>query len=343
MKSAPSKSQMEKKRSGRGKRKSPELPPHKYGKTNQKAPPPPANAWKPSRLKEAGIQALVTAGLLQEKDAVLWNSAEGHAWPMEKNPDKVPMFATFVERGLALPSSDFFRGFLDFFKIEYVHLNPNSIFHIAVYIHFCEAFLGIRPHWALFRKIFRLKPQPRIDHTEVVDGAGVQVRQNAKEIYFDYELIDSNQDWKHKWFYIGNHPPQLTAPTGHRPIWDAIWNQEPSTEECMQVPELLRRTAAWKAQGLTAQRVAYGFMKRHVQPLMQRSHLGYEYTGEDDESRLSKDPISDDAILVQLSKIFKNIKQAVPTAVLEYSAERPPNPVSTHGYSPRALSNPGRY
>ncbi|KAG2564726.1 hypothetical protein PVAP13_7NG106778, partial [Panicum virgatum] len=67
-------------------------------------------------------------------------------------------------------------------------------------------------------------------------------------------------------------------------------------------------------------------MKRHVQPLMQRSHLGYEYTGEDDESRLSKDPISDDAILVQLSKIFKNMKQAVPTAVLEYSAERPPNP-----------------
>jgi hypothetical protein len=31
---------------------------------------------------------------------------------MEKNPDKVPMFARFVERELALPASDFFKGLL---------------------------------------------------------------------------------------------------------------------------------------------------------------------------------------------------------------------------------------
>jgi hypothetical protein len=31
---------------------------------------------------------------------------------MEKNPDEVPMFARFVERGLALLTSDFFNGLL---------------------------------------------------------------------------------------------------------------------------------------------------------------------------------------------------------------------------------------
>jgi hypothetical protein len=31
---------------------------------------------------------------------------------MEKNPDEVPMFASFVERGLVLPTSDFFKGLL---------------------------------------------------------------------------------------------------------------------------------------------------------------------------------------------------------------------------------------
>jgi hypothetical protein len=49
---------------------------------------------------------------------------------MEKNPYEVPMFATFVERGLALPANDFFRGLLKYYGIEYLILNPNGIFHV---------------------------------------------------------------------------------------------------------------------------------------------------------------------------------------------------------------------
>jgi hypothetical protein len=79
--------------------------------------------------------------------------------------DEVPMFALFVERGLPLSTSDFFRGFMEFFKIEFVHLNPNIIFHISVYVHFYQA-LGIRSQWALFRIIFRLKPEPSREHIE---------------------------------------------------------------------------------------------------------------------------------------------------------------------------------
>jgi hypothetical protein len=45
---------------------------------------------------------------------------------MEKNPDEVPMFARFVERGLALPTSDFFKGLLQYYGIEYLNLNPNG-------------------------------------------------------------------------------------------------------------------------------------------------------------------------------------------------------------------------
>jgi hypothetical protein len=46
---------------------------------------------------------------------------------------------------------------LDYYKIEYVHQNPNSIFHVSVFVHFCEAFLGIRRHWTLLCKFFRVK------------------------------------------------------------------------------------------------------------------------------------------------------------------------------------------
>ena len=70
------------------------------------------------------------------------------------------MFARFAERGLALPAYGFFCGLLDYYKIERVHLNPYGVFHTSLFVHFCEAFMGIRPHWALFQKLFRVKSHP---------------------------------------------------------------------------------------------------------------------------------------------------------------------------------------
>jgi hypothetical protein len=54
----------------------------------------------------------------------MWRAAAGDPYPMEKNPDEVPMFARFVERGLALPASNFFKGLLKYYGIEYLNLNP---------------------------------------------------------------------------------------------------------------------------------------------------------------------------------------------------------------------------
>jgi hypothetical protein len=52
-------------------------------------------------------------------------------------------------------------------------------------------------------------------------------------------LIDSNQDWKSKWFYVTNHHPELLKPSGkqskHRP-W---WNTESTMQEGIHLPELL--------------------------------------------------------------------------------------------------------
>jgi hypothetical protein len=119
---------------------------------------------------------------------------------MEKNNDEIPMSARFVERGLVLPASDFFKGLLKYYGIEYLNLDPNRIFQISVFIHFWEAFMGIKPHWLLFRKFFRVKPQPSANDPRVVGGAIIQMREDTAEQYLSYKLIDSNQDWKSKWF-----------------------------------------------------------------------------------------------------------------------------------------------
>jgi hypothetical protein len=55
---------------------------------------------------------------------------------------------------LAVPTNDFFKVLLRYYGIEYLNLNPNGIFHVSVFVHFCEAFVGIKPHWILFRKFF---------------------------------------------------------------------------------------------------------------------------------------------------------------------------------------------
>ncbi|KAG2565014.1 hypothetical protein PVAP13_7NG006802 [Panicum virgatum] len=96
---------------------------------------------------------------------------------------------------------------------------------------------------------------------QVVGGAGVQMREKMDEVYFKYKLIDSNQDWNARLFYADNQCPQLSKPSMYAQVHNDDWNAEPSTEECMQVPELLRRIAELKKAGLTAERVAFSFLK----------------------------------------------------------------------------------
>jgi hypothetical protein len=247
---------------------------------------------------------------------------------MEKNPDEIPMFTRFAERGLSLPTSDFFKGLLGYYDIEHLNLNPNGIFHTSVFVHFHEALLGIKLHWVLFRKFFRLKPQPSANNPRVVGGAGIQMREDATEQYLSYKLIDSNQDWKSKWFYITNHHPELPKPSRKHPKHRPWWNSEPTMQEGIQLPELLAKIKALREAGLRAEHVAFSFMKRRVQPLMAHDTLGYQYTGDEDSSRMLGGEIDDDDIVDRLGRIFKDMPVYTPCPVPEYSAARPPNKVS---------------
>jgi hypothetical protein len=175
--------------------------------------PNPNQEWKKSKAKTEDLLAILSSWFLREKEVDMWCAAAGDPYPMEKNPDEIHMFTRFTEHGLSLPASDFFKGLLEYYGIEYLNLNPNGIFHTSVFVHFCEAFLGIKPQWVLFRKFFRVKPQPSANYPQVVGGADIQMREDAAEQYLAYKLIDSNQDWKSKWFFITNHHQELPKPS----------------------------------------------------------------------------------------------------------------------------------
>jgi hypothetical protein len=65
--------------------------------------------------------------------------------PDGENEDEIPMFARFAERGLSLPASNFFKGLMGYYGIEYLNLNPNCIFHTAVLFISAKLFWGSSP------------------------------------------------------------------------------------------------------------------------------------------------------------------------------------------------------
>jgi hypothetical protein len=135
-----------------------EMAPKKVEIEGKKKEAQPSTAeWTHSKCSLNHLNNLVSEGLLQEKNLVNWRPSYREPFPME-NVDEIIIFLHFAERGLALPSCSFFRGLLYYYGLELHHLNPNSICHISIFIYFCEAFLGIEPHWDLFRFLFHLKP-----------------------------------------------------------------------------------------------------------------------------------------------------------------------------------------
>ena len=79
-----------------------------------------------------------------------------------KKTSEIFLFKAFVERGLAIPACYFLRGLLFFWGIQLHHLTPDSILHIAIFVLLCEAFLGIHPHFELFKSLFSLNPYPNV-------------------------------------------------------------------------------------------------------------------------------------------------------------------------------------
>ena len=102
------------------------------------------------------MEGLIYRGLLRA-----WTSAEERLLLGEEDllspPDGyVVSFAHFHEHGFAIPAHRFLRGLLHFYKIELQHLNPNGIQHMAAFVALCEGFLGISPHFNLWRYFFTI-------------------------------------------------------------------------------------------------------------------------------------------------------------------------------------------
>jgi hypothetical protein len=102
----------------------------------------PCTVWVRSLMIKAKIQTLVDRRLLRPKAEVEWKLAVGEELPTE-DVNELVVFVLYFEHGFNLLVGDFFRGLLYYYKLELVHLVPNSITIVSTFIHICEAYFGI--------------------------------------------------------------------------------------------------------------------------------------------------------------------------------------------------------
>jgi hypothetical protein len=157
-------------------------------------------------MTEAKIQALVDRRLLRSKAEVEWKAVVGEEFPTEHVKEQV-VFASHFERGFNLPVGDFFHGLLYYYKLELVHLVPNSITIVSTFIHFCEAYLGILPHFLLWRHLFCVKSTGK--RSGPMGAVMFCLRSGLKSELIDSDLPDNNSGWRSEWFYVGDQLPGL--------------------------------------------------------------------------------------------------------------------------------------
>jgi hypothetical protein len=122
-----------------------------------------------SIVSESDLLHLVEIGVLAPKELSSWRVWQGVTVPTEDIHESL-VFVPFLIRGLGLPVSPFFRGLLDYYSLNLTHLNSNSILQIAIFVHLCEAFLGVNPHFGLWRYLYHCKPGMASGQHQVVGG-----------------------------------------------------------------------------------------------------------------------------------------------------------------------------
>jgi hypothetical protein len=243
------------------------------GKMEKAAIPDPSIVWETSTVTEGQIQLLVDRELLRPKAQVDWRLAAGEAFPTEGTGENI-VFLAHIKRGFGVLACDFLRGLLHFYRIELVHLAPNSITIVSTFVHLCEAYLGIEPHFHLWFHFFELK---KTGKGVVVGSVSFMLCRNMKSEYIDLAPPDNTTSWKQGWFYLDNSAPALRERTGRTPVPGPEWTNQLATRDTEELKPLLDDLEQLKAEGLTAATVAISFCRRLIQPIQDQAHLAFEY------------------------------------------------------------------
>jgi hypothetical protein len=217
-----------------------------------------------SVVSEADLLHLVEIGVLPPKELCSWRIWREATVPTEDTHEAV-IFVPFLIWGLALPVSPFFRSILKFYSLNLTHLNLNSVLQISVFVHLCKAFLGILPHFGLWKYFYHCWPGMAGGHHQLVGGASLELRGGRKAEYLDIPLKDNIKGWHFEWFTMENHNKSLLARSGRQPdVRTPSWTEIPKDLELAESRVLLAEICAFRVRGLTAEAVVVDFDFKNI-------------------------------------------------------------------------------
>jgi hypothetical protein len=258
-----------------------------------------------SVISEFDLLRLVDAGVLPPKELCSWWIFRRVTVPTKDTHESV-VYVPFLIRGLALPVSPFFRGLLDFYNLNLTHLNPNSILQISIFIHLCEAYLGIPPHFGLWKYLYHCRPGMVGGQHQLVGGASLELRRGRKSEYLDIPLKDSIKGWRLEWFIVENHCKSLLPRSGRQPdVRTPSWVESPTPSEVTEAKVLLTEICLLKDRGLTAEAVVADFVFKNIQPLKDRAYPAYLYNGINDSTRVTNKIIPTEDLVSRLDMILR--------------------------------------
>jgi hypothetical protein len=272
-----------------------------------------------SVVSESDLLHLVSVGVPPPKELYSWWICRGVTVPTEDTHESV-IYIPFLIRDLALPISPFFRGLLDFYHLNLTHLNPNSILQVYVFVHLCEAFLGILPHFGLWKYLYHCRPGMAGGQHQLIGGASLEMSRGRKTEYLDIPLKDSIKGWRLEWFIVENHGNSLPPRLGRQPdVCTPSWTESPTDLEVAEAGALLAEVGLLKERGLTAEVVVADFVFRNIQPLKDRAYPAYLYRGLADLTRVTNRRITAPDLVSQLEMILRG-KVSNVGAPVAYSA-----------------------
>ena len=177
--------------------------------------------WVISVSNKAALNQLVVDGVLLDRAMVGWHPAHDESFPTPRS-DELVVFEDYFYHGFCILIHPFLYGLIEYYAISLCNLGPSSILHIFVFIHFCEAYLGILPHFDLFHHFFCLKSRG-VSRSRVVGSAYLQLLDGMVGQYITTPLNTNMKYWAQRWFYMPQGEHYVACNIDQIPMSSARW------------------------------------------------------------------------------------------------------------------------
>ena len=211
-----------------------------------------------------------------------------------------PFFIHSVFAGLVPPFSDFLCAILAHYQIHLLHLQPNSIFLLAIFAYLCEAFLGVMPSVALWRCFYSLRITAGNQRSGCVS---FRIADGMSEKIINMRVMKKVEGFRSRWIFMDarQFSPLFLLPTAPA-VKSSGWEHDELRDA--RLAPLVERMQELRAAKLTGAMVAKEFIRRRIAPLQRRSRPVWRITGGEDPMRLSADNLRPEVVEEILKILF---------------------------------------